>query len=193
MSEDVTKKEEMASTPQEESEVAENQTDSNVGVDYKAEAERLQKQLEETDATLQRTQRAIVRLKQNTQDTKQPEIEVNNVDIETMVANAVNKSVNSALVEQEISRTTNNDDEAKLIRLHLDNTIQSTGNVVEDVANARALANRERNKQVFEELKRTQATTEAERATSAGAKSETKEETEWSPADKKLLKNFGAL
>ena len=189
MSEDVTKNDEMASTHQNVSEVAESQTDSNQDVDYKAELERLQAENAEKDKRIDRAERAVVRLKKESGDTEIELEETINKLVDEKVA-TIRTEVQSNNLKREIENQSSNPDEAELIRYHLDNSVKSTGDVVQDVLNAKAIANRARSQKVYEEVERAANAAEADKATTAGEKPQ-KPKSNMSAADREFLRKYG--
>ncbi len=169
--------------------------ESSENIDYKAELEKVQERIKKADFTIHR-----LKEKEETKDTSEEtqEPKKNLAEEIRKVVREENDSLRKDLNRGEFERTlkvvSSNDDKAELIRHHYNETIRSTGNVDEDLANAKALANRNRYTQELSEAKRAllSSQTRETRSGGAGQKNETEStKGELTPQEKKLAQKYG--
>lgn len=184
--------ESQASEVQEEEtvETEEETTESKKDVDY-------QKELAQAQAELQKKGKQINQAEHVIEELKKKGTEINKDSIEEIVGRLVEDKIQSftsqvrsdaigSLIEQYAS----NNDEAALIKHHLEHSIRPSGDDITDILNAKALANKARFSQQNSEVERSKQATEAEKSTSAGEKTSKSKEAKYSAEDLKLMKAF---
>lgn len=118
--------------------------------------------------------------KEETQDTS------NFVTKEDLVAHE--RRILSVQVDTEISKVADSESEAQLIKYHLENSVNSSGNITEDVENAKLLANK---RKIFQENKmaKKEAISNQNKGTGSNSsqKKQTKQEPKLSDTDKKAI------
>jgi len=161
----------------------------DAGVDYKAEFEKLQKQKEQAEYTIMQLKKKKKEEKQDDTEDKQPDI------IETI--NEKMSEIEARLMaekrEAAITASAKSEDEAKVINWYLDNRIKPSGNLSEDIALAKTLANRnlvEKNFKALEETAREKGSFGG--AGGSGSQpGKDKPDVALSDADRRLMKSFG--
>ena len=119
------------------------------------------------------------------------------VDIEKLVeekTQALRQEMQESRTDELINRYARNDNEAQLIRYHLENTIKPSGKIADDVRNAVALANRRRLESEMEEVGRAANARGSVSNYSAGGRKTTKKadpKQALSEADKRFIKATG--
>lgn len=185
--------ESQASEPHNEEEVttgAETSQDTDTStndVDYQKELEMARKELEKKGKQLGQAEHVIEKLKsEGTQ--------VGASTIEEMINNKFQEftqQVRGDAVDGLIRSYSSNDDEAALIKHHLENSIKPSGDDVTDIINAKALANKARFTQQTSEINRAKSQSEAETATSAGQKQQVLQKPKLTVEDKKIMRAYG--
>lgn len=162
------------------------ETGENITNDYKADLERERKQREQAEYTLKELRRK-----------KAQEI-IGELDVSEIVSREVEKAtahlreeVARTTLQTQISRIASSPEEAEAILHHFSHSIRTTGNLVEDVENAKLLANKSRILKENEEyrLRTTLSTNQPTRAPGSGAgqKVEHKEPITFSPFEQKMI------
>lgn len=171
-------------TSEETTEAAQEEAteETSQDIDYVTELARVTKQLGQAEHT-------IVTLKK----AKEPAPEYTSTE-ETAAAApdieaVVRQTMQQVTAEQQIDQSSSSPAEAALTKFHFNNSIVRTGNIVEDIANARALANRRKVEQQIGELRRTATKPKASStATSAGQTVETKPAIQLSAQEQDLVR-----
>lgn len=162
------------------------ETESN-DVDYQKELDLARQALEKKDKQLGQAEHVIEKLKSEGS-------EVNTATIEELIERkfqSFTQQVRGDAIDGLIGSYSSNDDEAALIKHHLENSIKPSGDDVTDIINAKALANKARFTQQTSEIKRAKMQTEADNATTAGQKEESKTKPRLSAQDKAIMKAYG--
>lgn len=150
------------------------------GDDYANELERVKRSLGQAE-------KKIVKLKTKGVDPDEITEKIWSKIDERLSARELTVKQNS--YEYQIKSVSTNESEAKLIKHHLENTIKPTGNVEEDVATAKLLANRSKimktNKELANSL-RTRSTVGTAPSFN-GAKMDAEDSVQLSPEEKKLI------
>jgi len=189
---DVNEIEEVASPTQEESEEEseESSNDSQTEVDYQKELEMARKALLKKDKRINQAEHVIEKLKNQGKEASQANIEeIVEKLVEERVSSAFN-TIRGDVRESLISQYSSTEGEADLIRFHLENSIKSSGDDVQDILNAKALANKSRITQQVSEIKRAQSVPEAEKARTSSQK-DSSSPIRLSQQDKKIMQQFG--
>lgn len=84
------------------------------------------------------------------------------------ILSSVSGAVQANALNDAVTKSASSPNEAELIRYHLDNSINRSGNVEQDVANAKALANAHRLSGLTREVKRAQSSGETATTQYAG-------------------------
>ena len=167
---------------------AETSTETkSTDVDYQKELEMARQALEKKDKQLGQAEHVIEKLKSEGS-------EVNSATIEELIERkfqSFTQQVRGDAIDNLIGSYSSNEDEAALIKHHLENSIKPSGDDVTDIINAKALANKARFTQQTSEIKRAKMQTEADKATSAGQKEESKSKSRLSAEDKKIMRAYG--
>lgn len=189
MNTDEKQKETQASESHEEvtNEAETSQEAKSTDVDYQKELEMARQALEKKDKQLGQAEHVIEKLKSEGS-------EVNNSTIEELIERkfqSFTQQVRGDAIDSLIGSYSSNEDEATLIKHHLEHSIKPSGDDVTDIINAKALANKSRFTQQTSEIKRAKLQTEPSKATTAGQKEETKRKANLSSEDKKIMKAYG--
>lgn len=158
-------------------------------IDYKAE---LAKALEAKD----KAENKIVKLKKSRSDIDEDELYerlINRVREEQNEAlTKIQLETQLSVLDNEVNKVSTNEDEANLIKHHLENSIKSSGNIKEDIRRAKLLANEKqilrRNKELGQALisKNT-----AGSANYGGRRETAPKQNKVSAKEAELLKRFG--
>ena len=137
---------EVPETPKEEEKEEEEEPQNEV--DYKAE-------LEKAQSSAQYYKEKNKELRKEVEEKKPEEVpeedKVTKDDLKTLEANLTRSSLRSH-VEMEAAKIANNEDEKKLILHYYENRMVPTGNVYDDIAECKLLANKSRIAKTNEEL-----------------------------------------
>lgn len=165
--------------------------ESSNDVDYQKELEMAQSELAKKDKRINQAEHVIEKLKSEGTD-------VNADSIKDMVQQMVQEEVQvfqnkvrEDAVDSLVTQYAANPDEAKLIKFHLENSIKPSGDDIDDIINAKALANKARFKQQSSEVKRAQAESEADKASSAGEKQAGEAPQKFSAEELKIMRAYG--
>lgn len=183
---DTTSASEETSQEAETTDTTEAQTETTVeepvsqDIDYKAELERVEKELSQAQHT-------IVSLKK--QKVQEPDIEEH--DDGTDIRTVVREELRTVQLESKIDQAAASPEEAALIKFHLQHSIVRTGNDTEDVKRARALANANKYEHTINELTRVaQRPRAAATPTTGGKKEPAKAVIELTPEERKLAQRY---
>jgi len=175
----------------EEAETSTEETSTDAALNYKEELEMARKELEKKDKRINQAEHVIEKLKKEGS-------EVNQENVQEMVERLVEEKIQSFsnqvrgdAIDNLISSYASNEDEAALIKHHLENSIKPSGDDVVDIINAKALANKARFTQQTAEIRRAQSASEAEKATSSGQKESQKTKRRLSQQDRKIMQMYG--
>lgn len=122
-------------------------------VDYKAELEAERERRE-------RAEDKIVKLKKDKQETPPAEIPQDAMEklkqelleVQQAELSKIRMESSRSVIEAEISKRSTSDDEAALIRYHLENSVKMSGDVAKDVARAKLLANEKHYQKGMQEM-----------------------------------------
>lgn len=194
--EDVKDQEDRASDTQSEevsneAETSQDTKSNQDALDYQKELEMARKELDKKDKRIGQAEHVIEKLKSEGSTVNQENIEemVNKL-VEERVSK-LEQSVRGDAIDSIISSYASSNDEAELIKFHLENSIKASGDDVTDIINAKALANKARFTQQTSEIKRAKLESEAEDAKTAGAKDESKPKMRLSAKDKQIMQQYG--
>lgn len=169
----------------------EKQPEKEEKPDYKAELDRVEKELSKAQHKIVELKRDGKKSKEEDEDEKEDE----GVDIEEIIESKISEVKSTLLadrVNELLDKESTSEDEKKLIKHYLDHKIKSSGNLVEDIKTAKFLANRnviEKNmKAIKETLKEKDSFKGAGGSGSQGASD--KPEIVLSDADRKIMKAF---
>ena len=174
-----------------ESAETETKEESTNDVDYQKELEMARKELEKKDKRIGQAEHVIEKMKSEGTTINQENIEEM---VSRMVEDRVSKlteQVRGDAIDSLIKSYASSDAEAELIKFHLENSIKPSDDDVTDILNAKALANKARFNQQRSEMNRAKTETEADSATSAGAKSENKQTQKFSLEEQKIMRAYG--
>lgn len=164
-------------------------------IDYAAELARLTESSQKKDTQLEQAGHTIQELKRDLKNKTSIDAEEIQRMIEEQVAervNAVEKVALESSMDSLISQRASTEDEAKLMRWHMDNTIKSTGSLKDRVDMAYALANSSKMIEQLSEAKRALASRgTAGSGAGAGQKKQTYAKRELSPKDQSLVASAG--
>lgn len=179
----------VASQDTSKAEKQEDKKSEDAGVDYKAEFEKLQKQKEQAEYTIMQLKKKKKEEKQDdTEDEKPDIIETINEKMSEIEARLMADKRDAA-----IAASAKSEDEAKVINWYLDNRIKPSGNLSEDIALAKTLANRnlvEKNFKALEETVREKGSFGGAGGSGSQPGKE-KPDVSLSDADRRLMKSFG--
>lgn len=174
-------------TNAEDSTVEENdskqQADEAEESDHAAELKRLKKQLELAE-------NRIVKMKKSGEDTEKAEVDLESIKAE--LREEVKSELHRDKVESLVSGLAESDDEAELVRFHLENSIKPSGDAEEDVRRAKALANVKRaeaSKEAMREVLRAERT-KTTAPSFSGRKIAEDKQPSYTDAEKRLLSRF---
>lgn len=162
------------------------------GVDYKAEYEKLQKQKEQAEYT-------IFQLKKEKKGEKQEdknEGEDEKPDIIELIDEKMSEIESKLMADKReaaITASAKSQDEANVIKWYLDNRIKPSGNLSEDIALAKTLANRnliEKNFKAMEETIKEKGSFSGYGGSGSQPAKE-KPDVALSEADRRFMKSFG--
>lgn len=174
-----------------ESAETETKAETTTDVDYQKELEMARKELEKKDKRIGQAEHVIEKMKSEGTSINQENIEEM---VSRMVEDRVSKlteQVRGDAIDSLISSYSSNEDEAALIKHHLENSIKPSGDDVTDILNAKALANKARFTQQKSEMERAKTETEADSATSAGAKNSNKPTKRFTAEEQKIMRAYG--
>lgn len=179
------------SQEEESKEQSEEESEEKEGVDYKAELDSI-KQHNRTNAE----RRLKSKEKPEDEDEEEtPEPVVDEEVLQKLVQRETRKiraDVSRNVAKQYANAVSRNKDEAELTMWHFENSINSTGDIEEDIENANLLANKKRFAQELSEVNRAMQS-KSNRTKSIGAGQRIKEEIAptLSREEEKLIKAFG--
>lgn len=167
------------------------ETDSKKDIDYKKELEIAREELKKKDKRIGQAEHVIETLKAEGSPVNQTNIEEM---VKRMVAEEVGQlteQVRGDAINNLINDYSSNDDEAELIKYHLQNSIKPSGDDIVDIINAKALANKARFAQQASEIKRAKSEPQAEKVTTSGEKQSKGGERKLSAEDQKIMRAYG--
>lgn len=147
------------------------------------ELKRLKKKLELAE-------NKIVKMKKTDEDTQQAETDIESIKAE--LREEIQTELRKDKVEALVTGLSNDDDEAQLVRFHLENSIKPSGDAEEDVRRAKALADAkstEASKQAMREVLQAERTKKTA-PTFSGRKVAEDKQPNYTAAEKKLLSRF---
>jgi ABC-type antimicrobial peptide transport system permease subunit len=150
-----------------------SQEKDNQEIDYKAELEKAIQEAEKRNKRLEQAEYKIVELKKKNKKEEDDELEFDEFgepiekpkeDIRSIIKEELNsfkRDMSSSIIDEEISKITNNPDEIALIKHHYENSINQSGfdkqSIQNDIQKAYALANSQKilrnNRELVEALK----------------------------------------
>jgi len=140
--------------PKESPEDSDKEEGDEKHIDFKAELEREKRRRQQAEYVIEQEKRRRKELER-----ERPELDeesIRNIIQEEMrrEMSSLKRDLDRSRVEQMIESIASSEDEANLIKYHYENTINPTGNIKEDVENARVLANKKRFEHQISEIKR---------------------------------------
>lgn len=169
--------------------------EENKEFDYKAELERVQKSLAKAQNALTKERLSKKREKDEEIDENpsEPSTEVLEERIRNIIreeTSAIRRDLVKGELDREVNRVARNADEAELIKYVYSNLIIPTGNLREDVENAKLLANRKRLNQEYAEIEYSKRSNElaGKSGSGAGTKTNNKAPIRLTDIEKRLTK-----
>lgn len=161
------------------------------GVDYKAEYDKLQSKLTKAEYTIEQLKKGPSKKQDDDSDDDDDKIDPLKLVDEKL--SEFGKTIFATQRKTLINGMATNEDEAKLIEWYLDNRIKPSGDLAEDVATAKALANRKVIEKNFEVIKETLKEKNSFEGSGGSGSQPGKQKTEiaLSNKDKKFMKSFG--
>lgn len=175
-----------------ESEDVSHETEEDSDVDYRGELERLEKELAKKDKTLEKAEHKIVELKKTKTEPDDAIVDRIMEKMDEKLSQFQLQQKQSEL-ESAISRVSSSPDEAKLIKLHLENSVKLTGDIDQDVRRAKLLANEKKITRTMSELTEVVKSKGSQsRPPMGGSHKEQKPKTpQYNEKERKLLQKFG--
>lgn len=184
-----------------------NQQDSGEDVDYKAEFERLSDKYtqykDRTKEDIKRLKKKAEKVEDYEDDNEGESLDINSIKSELLEqlreelnekTQSIQEQASSNVIRSEIKKLASNEDEAKLIDLHYDKSIQKTGDIEEDIQNAWFLANKTKILKQNEELRNVLDGRSSQSFGGGNASSGRKPSApSLSDKEKRMLDKFGAL
>lgn len=185
-----TKQEETKVEETTEETVEETTEESSQNIDHKAEIQKIKKQLGQAEHTIEKLKEDKKETKDNTDVSGVTEDKLREMLQESN--SNLKRDLNQAQFESELDSISSNEDEKEHISLIYKHRIVPTGNVREDLENAKIIANKARIIQTNEELLRSLSSKGNKGdGSTAGQKTQNKVAPQLTPEEQKLAKSFG--
>lgn len=171
---------------QTEDSVETTESTSSSDVDYKVELEQARSLLAKKEKQIGQAEHVIETLKKEGTP-------VNTETIEEMIDKKFSEftqKVRGDAIDSLVQSYAENQDEALLIKHHLEHTVKPSGDDITDILNAKALANKAKFGQSISELQRARQRTEPEQETTAGDRPQSAPKKRFSQAEIRLMKAF---
>jgi len=173
-------------------------------IDYKAELEKAQKQIKQAEHTIVETKKENKELKKKDEDDWLDEDDNIDSKIEEkanqIVESKLNKFTSSLLedvVEEAVEKLSDNPDEQELIKFYYNNKLVKSGHskkaILDDIATAKAMANRQRLDRENKELRRAvinRSNLSSDGTTSSAKKNYSEPDVKLTPAEKKTVEHI---
>jgi hypothetical protein len=127
-----------------ETQEEENKKSQEQNIDYKAELEAKENELKQAKGKIAFLEKKNVPKEDDDDLEKRPDISETVARIVDEKVSGLRQEIIKPQAEVLARQVATSEDEAKLIMFHYENSIKSTGNLAEDISNAKALANKKR-------------------------------------------------
>lgn len=178
--------------------------DGDLKEDSPSKDDEYQKELEELEGTKKRSKKDVKKQRREHYKKRQAykrqeeeyddEDDSNDEDLREFVLEQnerLREEITRSRISELVSRYTRNENEAKLAKYHLENSLKPSGDLDADVKNAVALANRSRIQNELEEVKRSYASKDSTSNYSGGGqRPKVKQKIKLSEKDKRIIEDF---